>query len=241
MPFYNDGTLIFCTSQRIVKRRFGTRGDTTSEIEFRPWKLAYADWKTKAIRFLETGLPDDTIHCNPMFHTENGMLHVSFIAGIPHDVAMHYLLYEMHGSSWNSLSKPKSISEEFTSMGFVSPRYICSGNAHSLHLIDKTNGKRFRVNTSFDAIFRVTYDPDRQTRILVTGIDEHDQHRTLIYDIVSNETLEIKGPAPVYKACLVGNRIAFAHRESGGIEDYQLCVAPLVLEATEKVITLEAL
>jgi len=239
MPFYNDGTLIFCTNQRIVKKRFGKSGDTTSDAEYRPWKLAYADWKTKAVHTLETGLPEDVVHCNPMFHVENDILHVSFIAGFPNEIAMNYLLYGMHGPSWNALSEPKSISGEFTSMGFISPRHVCRGNAHSLSLTDRKNGGRFRVNVPFDAIFRATYDPDRPTRILVTGMDEYDVYRTLVYDMDADETLEIKGPAPTYKACLVGNRIVFAYRESEDVEDYQLCVAPLVLEATEKTITLQ--
>jgi len=239
MPFYNDGTLIFCTSQRIVRKRFRTRGDLTSEAEYRPWKLAYADWKTKAIRTLETGLPEDVVHCNPMFYVEQGILHVSFIAGFPNETAMNYLLYEMQGESWNSLSEPKKVLEEFTSMGFISPHHVCRGNAHSLSLIDKNKGNRFRVHTPFDALFRATYDPDRPMRLLITGLDEDDQYRTLLYDIDSNETLEIKGPAPTYKACLVGNRIVFAYRETEDVEDYQLCVAPLVLEPTDMEITLE--
>jgi hypothetical protein len=70
-------------------------------------------------------------------------------------------------------------------------------------------------------------------------MDEYDQYRTLVYDIETNETLEIKGPAPTYKACLVGNRIIFAYKESEDVEDYQLCVAPLELETTEKSITIE--
>jgi len=239
MPFYHNGTLIFCTSQRIVKKRFGTRGNSVSDAEYRPWKLAYADWQTKAIRPLETGLPEDAVHCNPMFHVENGILHVSFIAGIPNETAMHYLLYEMHGSSWDSLSEPRNVFEEFSSMGFISPRFICHGDAQSVYLVDKNDGNRFLVNTSFDAIFRATYDPDHLAKILVTGMDEYDQYRTLLHDIDTNETLEIKGPAPTYKACLVGDRIVFAYRESEDVEDYQLCVAPLELEATDRVITLE--
>jgi len=238
MPFYNDGTLIFCTNQRIVKKRFRSHDDAISDAEYRPWKLALADWKTKSIRNLDTGLPADVVHCNPMFHVENGVIRVSFIAGFPNDVAMHYLLYEMHGASWDTLSAPKKVSEEFTSMGFISARYICRGDARSLYLIDKQNGNRSRVNVPFDVLFRVTYDPDRPTRLLLTGKDEYDQYRTLVYDIDTQETLEIKGPAPTYKACLVGNRIVFAYRESADLEDYQLCVAPLVLEATDKVITL---
>jgi len=239
MPFYHNGTLIFCTSQRIVKKRFRTSGNSVSDTEYRPWKLAYADWQTKTIRPLETGLPDDVVHCNPMFYIEDGILHVSFIAGFPNETAMNYLLYEMHGTSWNALSKPKNVLAEFSSMGFVSPHHLCHGDALSLYLFDKTNGNHFRINTSLDGTFRVTYDPDRPTRIIVTGMDEYDQYRTLVYDMESNETLEIKAPAPTYKACLVGNQIAFAYRESEEIEDYQLCVAPLVLEATEKMMTLE--
>ena len=239
MPFYNDGTLIFCTSQRIVKKRFRVQGKPTSDAEYRPWKLVYADWTTKSMHALETGLPEDVVHCNPMFYRDNGILHVSFIAGFPNETAMNYLMYEMHGTSWTSLSEPKKVSDAFTSMGFMSPYYLCRGNAHVLHLIDKRNGNRFRVNTTFDTLFRATYDPDRPTRLLMTGRNDDEHYRTLLYDIDSNETLEIKGPAPAYKACLVGNRIVFAYRETEDIEDYQLCVAPLVLEATEKMITLE--
>jgi hypothetical protein len=105
----------------------------TSDAEYRPWKLAYADWKTKVICTIETGLPEDVVHCNPMFHIENGILHVSFIVGFPIETAMNYLLYEMHGESWDSLSIPKKVFEEFISIGFISPHHVCRGNAHSLY------------------------------------------------------------------------------------------------------------
>ena len=238
MPFYNDGTLIFCTNQRIVRKRFGTKG-TIRDTEYRPWKLAYADWKTKNIHSLPTGLPDDTVHCSPSFHVEDGILSVSFIAGVPNDVAINYLMYEMHGESWDTLSMPKKISEGFTSMGFISPRLVCHGSGRTLCVIDKKCRKRFRVNTSFDVLCRATYDPEHPARFIVTGMDEDYLYRTLIHDVDTNETLEIKGPAPTYKACLVGNQIVFSYRETEDVEDYQLCVAPLVLEATENAITLE--
>jgi len=241
MPFYNDGTLIFCTNQRIVKKRFGTKGSTTRDVEYRPWELAYADWKTKSIHSLPTGLPDDTVHCSPSFYWEDGILRISFIAGVPNDVAVNYLMYEMHGESWDSLSAPKKVSEEFTSMGFIGSRLVCRGTARSLYVFDKNCGIHFRFNAPFDALLRATCDPERPERFLVTGMDEDDQYRTLIYDIDTNETLEIKGPAPTYKACLVEDQIIFAHRETEDVEDYQLCVAPLVLEATKKMITLESM
>jgi hypothetical protein len=239
MPFYRDGTLIFCTSQQITQRQFRSSDTTVRDTEYRPWKLALADWETGAIRSLETGLPEDVIHCNPMFHVEDGVIRVSFIAGFPHEVAIHYLMYEMHGTSWDTLSEPQKVSEEFTCMGFISPRHICSGDTQTLYLTDKEDGSRFRVKTLFEAILRAAYDPDCPTRLIITGMDECDQYRTVIYDTVSHETLEINGPAPTYKACLVGNRIAFARRETEDIEDYQLCTAPFVLEATDKAITLE--
>lgn len=237
MPFYSDGEIVFCTNDRVVKKQFGRKRGKNHDSEYRPWKLAVADWNTKAMRQIETGLPADAVLCNPMFYRDGETLHVSFIGGIPNDDALDTHMYVMQGNSWNSLSEPKLLFEEFVSTGYVSPRHICIGNAKYLTLTDKVQGKRFRLTTSLEGISRATFDPDRPGRILITGMDDYDRYCTLVYDVDTEELLEFTGPGQIYKACLLGNRIVFAYRESEDVEDYQLTVAPLVLEPTEKTVT----
>ena len=240
MPFYNNGTIIFCTNERIVSKRFGRNPDARRrETPFRAWKLAYAGWNTKLIRPLETSFPEETVLCNPMFYFEGDLLQVTFLASTPNELGLDTHLYEMHGPSWNSLSEPRILSEEYTRTGFLSPRHICLGGDRELRLIDKTNGSRFKLTTSLPNISRVTFDPDNPARILITGMDHTEWYHTLVFNVDTNELLEFQGPAQMYKACLVGNRVVFSYRESEDIEDYQLCVAPLVLSETSETVALE--
>lgn len=242
MPFYSNDTIVFCVNDHVVSKRFGKNpGRNARPASFRAWKLAWADWKTKSIHPLETYFQDDAVLCNPMFYFEDGTLQVSFIVSIPTETGLDMRMYEMHGPSWNSLSEPNMVCEEFTRTGFLSPRHLCLGTEKSLKLLDKTNGDRFLLTTSLIGISRATFDPDRPERILITGSGQDGVFRTLVFDIETNETLEFTGPAPMYKACLVGNRVIFSYRESEEIEDYQLCIAPLALAESDETVTIETM
>ena len=235
MPFFSDGTIIFCMNE--VPARLQTMPDapeTTSD--YRPWRIYRADWATKSIHPVHTTMPDNAVLCNPMFFKENNQLQVSFIAGIPHPGGLSYRLYEMHGSDWDTLSDPRKVGEQFARTGFVSPRHFCLGGEHTLDLMDRLSHLRYRLTTSMQRIARVTFDPRQPSRLLVTGIRD-ERYKTIVYDIDTQETSEITGPAPAYKACLVGNRVVFSYRESTELEDFQLHVAPLELQPATETVT----
>ncbi len=239
MPFFSDGTIIFCMNEDPATLRTGTDG-SEQETPYRPWRIFRADWTSKTIVPVRTTMPDKVVLCNPMFFRDKGDLHVSFIAGIPNSGGFAYHLYAMYGASWETLCDPVKVGDQFARTGFVSPRHFCLGGEQELNLMDRINHKRYRLMTSLDRIARITFDPQQPSRLLITG-SSGDQYKTLIFDVDTDTVSQIVGPAPVYKACLVGNRVVFSYRESEEIEDFQLHVAPLELQPTSDSVSIEAI
>ena len=239
MPFYNDGEIVFCVNERLITRQFGQKYGLSRPSEYRPWKLACANWNKKSICPISVNMPEDAVLCNPTFYRTNEKILFSFVAGIPRDEELDYHLYQMTGDSWETLSEPVPVLQEHARTGFVSPRHCCIGGESYLVLYDRQKNEWQRVDTSLFRIARAIYDPENPARLLITGPDETDAYCTLIFDVDSKETLEIRGPAPVYKCCLVGNRIVFSYRESEDLEDYQLHIAPADFSPTDETVSLE--
>ncbi|MCL2744620.1 MAG: hypothetical protein FWE67_12280 [Planctomycetaceae bacterium] len=233
MPFYSGGMLVFCMNESPAV----LRTKTEQESEYRPWRIYRADWTTKSIVPVQAEMPDNAVLCNPMFFTESGMLNVSFIAGIPYEAGFRYKLYAMQGASWETLSSPVPVGEQSARTGFVSPRHFCLGGERMLNLLDKSSHQRYRLTVSLDAVARVTFDPQQPERLLITG-NKSGLYKTLLFDTETKSVSEFSGPAPVYKACLVGNRIVFSYRESEEVEDFQLYAAPLVLQPSEETVSM---
>ena len=238
MPFYNDGMLIFCTNESVASRKVNRqlRVAGPTEADYRPWKLAVAEWTNKTITPIDVGMPDDAILCNPTFHQDGKELHVSFVAGVPFEDGVSYHLYEMTGDSWQNLTSPQQVGNEAAKTGFVSPVYYCLGGEHQLTLLDRRNHDRFRLMTSLREISRAIYDPERPPRLLITGINVWGEYVTLMFDMETQEVTEIHGPAPAYKACLIGDRILFSYRESDEVEDYQIHIAPATFEPSSETV-----
>lgn len=238
MPFYNDGMLIFCMNETVasrqVDRQLRTAGPTVTA--YRPWTLATAEWASKKIAPLTVGMPSDAILCNPTFYQDGQELRVSFIAGVPFENGLSYHLYEMVGDSWQNFSPPQQVGNEFAKTGFVSSIYYCLGGERQLVLLDRRSHDRFRLTTSLHEISRAIYDPERPPRLLITGINAWGEFVTLMFDMETQEVTEICGPAPSYKACLIGDRILFSYRESDEVEDYQIHIAPATFEPSSETV-----
>ena len=239
MPFYNNGEIVFCVNDHLTTRHFGRKYGLSEPSEYRPWKLAWADWSQKKIRPIPINMPDDTVLCNPTFFRENGKIVVSFIAGIPTEEKLSYHLYKMIGDSWNTLSEPTIAIPEYARTGFISSRHCCIGGECYLVLYDRLKNEWQRLDTSLERIARAIYDPENPSRLLITGPDETETYCTLLFDVDTKEVSEIRGPAPVYKCCLVGNRVVFSYRESEDLEDYQLHIGPATFGTTDETISLE--
>lgn len=224
MPFYNDGTLVFCTNSKLTRRHFGRKYGLSSPSDYRPWSLAYADWHQKQVRPIRVDLPEDSVLCNPTFYRENGNIIFSFVAGVPNEEKLDYHLYRMTGPSWDDLGEAVQAVPEYSRTGFVSPRHCCIGGESYLVLYDKEKNEWQKLITSLDRIARAVYDPDRPSQILITGLNGLGIFCTLAFDVDTHETRELQGPDSVYKCCLVGNRLVYSYRESPDLEDYQLHV-----------------
>lgn len=238
MPFYNDGEIVFCVNDRLTTKHFGRKYGLSRPSEYRPWKLAWADWAQKKIRPIPVNMPNDAVLCNPTFFRENGKIVVSFIAGIPTEEKLDYHLYRMFGDSWNTLSEPEIAIPEFARTGFISQRHCCIGGERYLVLYDRQKNEWQRLDTSLERIARAIYDPENPAQLLITGPDETERYCTLRFDVDTNDVSEIRGPAPVYKCCLVGSRVVFSYRESEDLEDYQLHIGAATFGPTDEAVSL---
>ena len=105
MPFFDGEVLTFCQSTQELKVTFPNSGTIFkrmrsnkilaarfkdiprfSEISYRPWKLAYCNWKDKIIHAVPTGLPSGVIERSPTFYREGSKVHLSFISGVPTNI-----------------------------------------------------------------------------------------------------------------------------------------------------------
>lgn len=241
MPFYNDGTLVFCVNDEPVRCSADQKvkqllRQENLEVAYRPWKLAIADWTTKRIRNVNLPFPNDAVLCNPTFYEEDGVLNVSFIAGKPTTGAEQYRLYHTSGTSWLDLAAPQVAARRPARTGFVNARFYCLGSASELLLLDRQDDERYRLTTSLQRISRAIYDPEKPDRLLITGMNRFQEFLTLIFDTETRSVQEVRGPAPCYKACLVGSRIVFAYRESEELEDYHIHIAPAVFQPTDETV-----
>ena len=241
MPFYSDGTLLFCLNDKPIRHKADKKvrqflHKENLEVAYRPWKLARAEWASKKIHKINCPMPAEAILCNPTFYEENGILNVSFIAGIQNNGINQYHLYQMTGDSWDSLSQPQIVGRGPARTGFVNSRFFCLGSTRDLMLLDRQKHERFRLTTSLQEISRAIYDPENPTRLLITGRNQSNEYLTLLFNTETKEVQEIRGPAPCYKACLVGNRIVFSYRESEELEDYQIHVAPAIFNPTSETV-----
>ena len=240
MPFYNDGELVFCINEQITAKHFGKRQGQEKPLQYRPWKIAHAEWGKKKISPVEVPLPDDAILCNPTFYKEDGLIFLSFVAGITDEDRIDYHLYQMFGPSWKELCEPVQLAEEHARTGFISPRHHCFGGLSFLTLFDRKVEQWSRLSTSLQQITRAIYDPVNPANLLLTGSNETGDFRTLRFNVDTGETLELKGPVPLYKSCLVNDKVVFSHRESDDLEDYHLCLETTLYEWTVESVNIES-
>ena len=242
MPFYGGSELLFCYNEEPVTKLIGYHPEWKEpgrRISYRPWRMAWADWTSKQITTIATGMARDAILCNPTFFQKDQILTLTFTAGIPHADGFDYHLYQMTGDSWSTLSAPKQIGPPACRTGFVNSKFSCFGS-EALDLIDRSARIRYRIRTSLLDISRASYDPNDHERLLLTGRNREQVYTTLLFHTRTHELQEIMIPANCYKACLVGSRLVFSHRESEGLEDYQLHITSPEIGDSEETVSMTA-
>ncbi len=248
MPFVSGDVIVFCQSSRLLRRtqkgRFWDREGKpveNPEIKYRPWDLAYVEVKRPKIRTIETGLPEDSILCSPAFFQKDGRVQFSFIGGVPEGDRLHFHLYSMSGPSFDQLSRAEKVGDRKTKVGFISPSHFCHGQGRSLVLLDRASKRQIRLTPTLERILRATFDPEAPHRILMTGINDWADRVTLLYDLKTERTEELRAEGSVYKSCLSGSEVIFANRESQDEEDYELRKAPVSLDPTLETVKVEQL
>ncbi len=240
MPFYNGNELLFCWNEEPVTKLIGYHPewkDPGRQMSYRPWRMAWADWTSKQITTIQTGMARDAILCNPTFFRKDQILTLTFTAGIPHANGFDYHLYQMTGESWESLSTPQQIGPPACRTGFVNSKFCCFGGSR-LDLIDRAFHVRYRITTSLLDVSRVSYDPNDHERLLLTGRNTEEVYTTLLFHTQTRELQEIITPANCYKACLVGSRLVFSNRESEELEDYQLHITSPEIGNSEEFVSI---
>jgi hypothetical protein len=241
MPFFDERLLVFCAAGEPVEQAFTSGGSIwetrkassaleqalgnvprSRTVRYRAWKLHYAFWNDRRPQRLATGLPAHAVECNPAFYWEDGQCHVSFTGGTPEAERLVYHLYEMSGPAIDRLGPPRRVLDAPTTLGFVSPRYVCFGRGRDLVLREKRTNEQRILECPLAHVYRVAFRADQPEQLLLTGEDQDGQPRTLLYDLATDETFEVTTPEPVYKAGLCGDRIVFAQRLGGEFEDRQL-------------------
>ena len=220
MPFFDGKTLVFCRSDHVALRRCrpddpmwikmhkeqSLRGETIlpgfhNRLSYRLWKLAYCQWNNRKPHRLETGLPEDTVECSPTFYRQRNEIHVSFIAGVLTDNQIRYHLYHMSGPSFNRLSQAEPAVEETALFGFISPRYLCFGDDNIFSVRDRSSGEERLLHFPLPMVTRVSYCAEDLDKLAISGKDEHGKRITLLHQLDSEETTEVRVAGPVYKSC----------------------------------------
>jgi len=241
MPFFDGRTLVFCRSAEVRQRRFKKGGaiwqaleehpelrerfaalSRYSLFEYRPWKLAWCDWRQREPRTIVTGLPAEAIECSPAFYRAEGFYQLSFLGGVPREERMEYHLYVMRGPSLEALGPAERVTDEPTRLGFLSPQWSCRSAGPHLRLEAQTVGHSLMLEHSFARLHRMTYCADDPQRLILTGRGGDFQSLSLVHDLRTGTTHEIRLPEPVYKATLWRNRIVFSARVSDELEDFEL-------------------
>lgn len=237
MPFLyrheNQLELVCCISDETSRRvpQYSRAGTT------RVWKLYWMPFRdgigilAEAQR-IQTGLGENEIECSPCVSRDGGQLYLSFIATARHGTGplTHYL-YRANGSDLDQLSRPVRIGTEPCYAGFSRPDLtaMASGNDGLIRFDGNT---RFRLDTDFDQISRISFCFDQPSRLLVTGISKSDRqlsgpsalHSTVVYDLEQRRVvgeLELDG-RPLYKPTLCTGVVAYAGERAHVREGWNL-------------------
>jgi len=248
MPFFDGETLLFCRSDDAVQQEFRHGGSLwrrlprdrrlreqfknvpqTVSLTYRSWKLHYCSWKDRQPQRLETGLGPNAIECSPAFYRENDEVHVSFIGGLPTAKRFVYHLCTMSGPSLEELAPAQQVAPLETSIGFVSPLYVCFGG-RTLLVQERDSGAQHRVSVPVDHLYRATFRADDPHSLIFTGLHKNGEPQTWLFDMKSKETSQVISDIPVYKSTLFKDQLITAVKEGDGIENRQLKSGSYTLE-----------
>lgn len=233
MPFSDGVHLVFCRAGELVRRDFRNGGaiwsnvrrnpelnarfaklPRTSAIEYRAWKVYHTLLGQSRPERLLSGLPEDAVECSPSFFEEDGLLHVSFIGGVPTPERIDYRLYEMTGRAWSSLSAATPALDVAAKIGFISPKYVCYGSGAGFILRDRVSGSEKSVATPLVLINRASFRADDPNQIILTGFAASSSPQSFIYNVETGALSEITSDGPVYKPTLFGPQMIHAQREA---------------------------
>jgi hypothetical protein len=240
MPFFDGQTLMFCGSESPVTTQFANGGTllkrlprepelarrigavpAVSQVSYRQWKLYYAAWNDRRPQRVTTGLPADAIECSPAFYHEGARAHVSFIGGVRGERGVAYHLYGMQGESFDHLSAAVPLVPQATAVGFAAPGYLCFMRSGSLQAVD-ASGRSQPITVPLARVLRATFRADSPRSILVTGVAAGGDRKTLVHNLDSNKTQEVRSNVPVYKSSIAGQQLIVSQASGDGIEPYRL-------------------
>ena len=251
MPFFDGTQLLFCRAAEPVAMNFRCGGSIwktmtanprlqerfaslprSSLVRCRAWKIHLQMSGSNSVRRIATGLPDNAVECSPAFFSDAGSLRVSFIGGIPGPDRIDYRLYQMTGPSWDELTTATPVLSFPTSVGFVSPSYVCFHSGHNLVLRDRRTSSVTRMSTPFLRLLRASYRHDAPEQILATGLLATREAVTLLFDTKRGTTQEVRADGPLYKPSIYGDTAYYARRLDSSVDAYYIWRGPYSLKPT---------
>ena len=171
------------------------------------WKLChYTGSKWKRVK---TGLPADATECGPTAELEDGLWKISFIAG-GWEGDRRFRLYRMYGISGTPMA------QEFADVGYVRKDQVVSAGRRGPITIIEPERKITLTLHGVEYLYRVSYDPFRPNRMLISGQYGRGEIFSWTYQpgmkLLNNVTAD--GVA-AYKCAFYRDECFYAKREAG--------------------------
>jgi len=239
MPFLfrhrNELILVHCASDPAPRAAIQPLGDhprVKNVLDAVPRRSRDGVGILSEAKRINTGLGENEVECSPCVSRGRGRLYLSFIATARHGTGplVHYL-YRASGPDLDNLIRPVRVGSEPCFAGFSRPDLTVTATGND-GLIRFDGKARFRLDTGFDRIARISFCLDQLSRLLITGITKSDRqrfgpgapHRTIVYDIDQRRVigqLELDGE-PLYKPSICTGVMAYSGEHDQVREGWRL-------------------
>lgn len=237
MPFLfrqqNQLKLVYCASDEMPRRvpQYSRAGTT------RIWKMYWMPFRDGVgilaeAKRIHTGLGENEVECSPCVSRGGGRLYLSFIASARHGTGpLEHYLYRASGPDLDNLARPMRIGDEPCFAGFSRPDLTVTASGKD-GLIRFDGASRFRLDTDFDEMSRISFCFDQPSRLLITGVSKSDRqrsgtiasHGTIVYDLDERRVLgqlELDGK-PLYKPTICTGVMTYSGEHAQVREGWRL-------------------
>lgn len=181
------------------------------------WKVHY--FEDGAWKKLYTGTEDDATECCPTAEWDNveDRWNISFIAGgsTQNDWAnVGFMLYRKY-----TLDNTAAVQVCPADVGYVfKDSIICASKYGPIYRYIKNEKMTIKLRAYIKFIYRLSYDPQHPSRMLISAVTKNDKVISFYYDITTEEVCLINdGDQPCYKCCFWNGDIYYCKKKDGGL------------------------